>query len=141
MSSTTLFFNKDQDQANVNLYRLKCQRDMFPSWLQMRYVVTDMGKFDKGIDNTKSIRNPVNGNTIMTMGKATSKESAMKLGRGATAALQYLDEFDFIPYQTEIMNAASFAYSTAARNAEANNSLHARILSSTPNRFYAGRDM
>jgi len=132
MSSTALFFNKDQDQANINLYRLKCQRDMFPPWMQMRYVINDSGKFDKGIDNTKSIRNPVNGNIIMTMGKATSKDSAMRLGRGATACLQYYDEFDFIPYQTEIINAASFAYSTAARNAAANNSLYGRIYSSTP---------
>lgn len=132
MASTALFFNKDQDQANVNLYRLKCQRDMMPAWMQMRMVMTEDGKFDKGIDNTKSIRNPVNGNIIQTMGKATSKESAMKLGRGATAALQYYDEFDFIPYQTEIMNAASFAYSTAARNAAANGALFGRILSSTP---------
>ena len=132
MASTMLFFNKDQDQANMNLYRLKCQRDMMPAWLQMRAVVTDNGKFDKGIDNTKSIRNPVNGNTIMTMGKATSKETAMKLGRGSTAALQYLDEFDFIPYQLEIMNAASFAYSTAAKNAALNGSLYGRVLSSTP---------
>ena len=132
MSSTALFFNKDQDQANMNLYRLKCQRDMMPTWMQMKYIVTDEGKVDKGIDNTKSIRNPVNGNIIMTMGKATSKEAAMKLGRGATASLQYYDEFDFIPFQTEIMNAASFAYSTAARNAEANRSLYCRILSSTP---------
>lgn len=132
MASTALFFNKDQDQANMNLYRLKCQRDMMPAWMQMRAVIDDNGKFDKGIDNTKSIRNPVNGNTIMTMGKATSKESAMKLGRGATAALQYFDEFDFIPYQIEIMNAASFAYSTAATNAGKNGSLHIRALSSTP---------
>lgn len=132
LSSTSLFFNKDQDQANINLYRLKCQRDMMPTWLQMRFIVNDSGKFDKGIDNTKSIRNPVTGNTITTMGKATSKESAMKLGRGATAALQYYDEFDFIPYQTEIMNAASFAYSTAAKNASMNGALYGRILSSTP---------
>lgn len=138
MSSTMLFFNKDQDQANMNLYRLKCQRDMMPTWLQMRAVVDENGKFDRGVDNTKSIRNPVNGNTIMTMGRATSKETAMKLGRGATAALQYYDEFDFINWQTEIMNAASFAYSTAARNAEANGSLFGRILSSTP-KFKTGR--
>ena len=140
MASTALFFNKDQDQANMNLYRLKCQRDMMPAWLQMRTVMTENGKFDKGIDNTKSIRNPVNGNTIMTMGKATSKESAMKLGRGATAALQYYDEFDFIPYQIEIMNAASFAYSTAAKNAESNGSLFGRILSSTPKHHYVYLD-
>ena len=132
MASTTMFFNKDQDQANMNLYRLKCQRDMMPSYLQMKSVVTSDGKMDKGTDNTKSIRNPVNGNIIMTMGKATSKETAMKLGRGCTSSLVYYDEFDFIPYQTEIMNAASFAYSTAAKNAEANGALHCRILSSTP---------
>lgn len=132
MASTALFFNKDQDQANINLYRLKCQRDMMPSYLQMRMVMTDNGKFDKGIDNTKSIRNPVNNNIIMTMGKATSKESAMKLGRGATAALQLFDEFDFTPYQTEIMNAASFAYSTASKNAAMNSALFGRILCSTP---------
>lgn len=132
MSSTMLFFNKDQDQANMNLYRLKCQRDMFPSWMQMRYVVSDSGKVEKGIDNTKSIRNPVNDNVIMTMGKATSKDSAMRLGRGSSSALIYFDEFDFIPYQTEIINAASFAYSTAAKNAAANGSLYGRVFSSTP---------
>lgn len=132
MSSTILFFNKDQDQANMNLYRMKCQRDMLPTYLQMRMVVTDEGKTDKGIENTKSIRNPVTGNTVMTMGKATSRESAMKMGRGATAALQYFDEFDFIPKQIVIMNASSFAYSTAAKNAAKNRSLYGRILSSTP---------
>lgn len=141
MSSTMLFFNKDQDQANMNLYRLKCQRDMMPAWMQMRIVMTENGKFDKGIDNTKSIRNPVNGNTIMTMGRATSKETAMKLGRGATAALQYLDEFDFINFQIEIMNAASFAYSTAAKNAEKHGSLFGRVLTSTPKNtlYYSNR--
>lgn len=132
MSSMMLFFNKDQDQANQNLYRLKCQRDMFPTWLQMKSVVTEDGKIDKGIDNTKSIRNPINGNSIITMGKATSKDSAMRLGRGATSAMQYYDEFDFIPYQTEIMNAASFAFSTASENARKHNSLAIRALSSTP---------
>lgn len=132
MSSTILFFNKDQDQANMNLYRMKCQRDMLPSYLQMRITVDDNGKADKGIENTKSIRNPVTNNTVQTMGKATSKESAMKMGRGATAALQYLDEFDFIPKQIDIMNAAAFAYSTAADNARAAGALYCRILSSTP---------
>lgn len=90
------------------------------------------GKVDKGIENIKSMRNPVTGNTISTMGKATSKESAMKMGRGATAALQYFDEFDFIPFQTEIMNASAFAYSTAAQNAKTNGGLFSRILTSTP---------
>ena len=48
MSSQMLFFNKDQDQANMNLYRLKCQRDMLPAYLQMRTIELDGGKIDKG---------------------------------------------------------------------------------------------
>ena len=56
----------------------------------------------------------------------------MRLGRGSSSALIYFDEFDFIPYQTEIINAASFAYSTAAKNAAANGSLYGRVFSSTP---------
>lgn len=136
LSSTMLFFNKDQDQANMNLYRLKCQRDMLPGYLQMRTIELDGGKIDKGIENTKSIRNPVTQNTITTMGRATSKETAMKMGRGATAALQYFDEFDFINFQTEIMNAASFAYSTASKNAAMNGSLYGRILTSTPESLF-----
>ena len=132
LSSQMLFFNKDQDQANMNLYRLKCQRDMLPGYLQMRTVELEGGKIDKGVENTKSIKNPVTQNTITTMGRATSKESAMKMGRGATSPLQYFDEFDFINFQIEIMNAASFAYSTASNNAAKHGSLYGRILTSTP---------
>lgn len=132
LSSQALFFNKDQDQANINLYRLKCQRDMLPPYLQMRTITLEDGKVDKGIENTKSVRNPVTGNMITTMGKATSKETAMKLGRGATASLLYFDEFDFIPYQIEIMNASAFAYSTASKNAIENGGMACRILTSTP---------
>ena len=35
MAATFLFFNKDFPLAKQNLYRLKCQRDMMPRWLQM----------------------------------------------------------------------------------------------------------
>ena len=65
-------------------------------------------------------------------GEVVNEETAMKMGRGATAALQYFDEFDFINFQVEIMNAASFAYSTAAKNAANNGGLFGRILTSTP---------
>lgn len=132
LSSQILFFNKDQENATKNLYRLKCQRDMLPSWMQMRSVVTEDGKIDKGTENVKSMRNPVTNNIITVMPSAGSKDSAMKLGRGSTAALQMLDEFDFISYNIEIINAASFAYSRAAENAKRNSSLYGRIFCSTP---------
>ena len=66
------------------------------------------------------------------MPKATSKDAAIKLGRGETAAFHYLDELDFMPWNTEIMKAASFSYARASENAIKNKSLYGRVMSSTP---------
>lgn len=134
-----LFFNKDFPQAKVNLYRLKCQREMLPSFLKMEYAYTEDGRIDKGINNVTSMRNPINGNQIKCMTKATSIDIANSQGRGDTAAMHYMDEFDFWPYGTTIMKAAAFAYSKASENAVKNNSLHCRICTSTPG-FTSSRD-
>ena len=127
ISANFLFFNKDQDMAKTNLYRLKCQRDMIPSYLQMRAIVSEEGKVDKGTDNVTSMRNPITNNTITVMPKPTSKDAAVKLGRGNTAAFHYYDEFDFIPFNMEIINAAAFSYARASENAKKNGSLYGRI--------------
>ena len=139
VSTQFLFFNKDFPQAKVNLYRLKCQRMMLPTYLQMEYAYTEDGKIDKGINNVTMMRNPINGNQIKCMTKATSVDIANSQGRGDTAAMHYMDEFDFWPYSTTIMKAAAFAYSKASENAAANNSLHCRICTSTPG-FTSSRD-
>lgn len=132
LATNMLFFNKDQQMAKLNLYRLKCQRDMLPRWMQMKTMVDDTGKVDRGQDSVTMMRNPVTGNTISVMARATSKEGGTKLGRGATAAIQYYDEFEFIPFNMDIIKAASFAYSRASENAKKNASLYGRIFSSTP---------
>lgn len=132
MSSTFLFFNKDFQGAKDNLYRLKCQRDMLPAWLQMRLAYSEDGTVDKGNDSATVLRNPINGNIIHVMPRATSHDSAIQLGRGKTAAFHYQDEFDFEPYNTEIKDAASYSYATASANAKKNYSLYGRILTSTP---------
>ena len=132
LATNMLFFNKDYQMAKTNLYRLKCQRDMLPTWMQMRTIIDDNGKVDRGQDSITAMRNPITGNTITVMPRATSKDAAVKLGRGATAAIQYYDEFDFIPFNIEIINAASFAYSRASENAKKNSSMYGRIYSSTP---------
>ena len=132
MASTFLFFNKDFPLAKQNLYRLKCQRDMMPKWLQMTIAYKEDGGVDKGRDSITMMSNPINGNTIKVMPKATSRDSAIKLGRGDTAAFHYMDEFDFWPYNTEIMKAAAFAYARASENAIKNKSLHGRTFTSTP---------
>ena len=79
-ASTFLFFNKDADQAKRNLYRLKCQRDMLPEFMQMRIMIGEDGSIDKGQENITSMRNPINNNTISIMPKATSKDAGVKLG-------------------------------------------------------------
>lgn len=132
MSATFLFFNKDQPLAKQNLYRLKCQRDMMPAYLQMKIAIDGEGSILKETNNITTMRNPVTNNTIKVMPKAVSMDAAIKLGRGETAALHYLDEFDFTPWNTEIMKASSFSFARASENAAKNHSLFGRVLSSTP---------
>ena len=138
-STQFLFFNKDFPQAKVNLYRLKCQREMLPAYLQMTHAYTDDGKIDKGINNVTTMRNPLNNNSIKCMTKATSVDIARSQGRGDTAAMHYMDEFDFWPYNETIMKAAAFSYARASENAVKNKSLHCRICTSTPG-FASSRD-
>lgn len=142
MSSTMLFFCKDFPLAKQNLYRLKCQRDMLPKWMQMRIAIKADGRMDKGQDSITIMRNPITNNVIKVMPKATSQDAAIKLGRGETASGYWNDEFDFTPWNTEILDAAAFAYSTARDNAKENHSLYGRILTSTPGYLntQAGKD-
>jgi hypothetical protein len=72
VSATFLFFNKDYPLAKQNLYRLKCQRDMLPLFLQEKFAYDENGGIDKGIDNVTSLKNPITNNTILVMPKATS---------------------------------------------------------------------
>lgn len=132
MASTFLFFNKDFPLAKQNLYRLKCQRDMLPTWMQMKIAYKEDGSVDKGRDNITSLKNPITNNEIKVMPKATSKDAAIKMGRGETAAVHYMDELDFTNFNTEIMKAAAFSYARASENAIKNKSLYGRVFTSTP---------
>lgn len=132
MSATFLFFSKDYPLAKQNLYRLKCQRDMLPTWMQMRLAFKEDGSIDKGQDSITTMRNPITNNIIKVMPRAVSQDAAVKLGRGDTAAFYWNDEYDFTPYNNEIMDAAAYAFSTASKNAKKNHSLFNRSLSSTP---------
>lgn len=131
LSTNMSFFNKKAEDAQMNLSRLKSQRDMLPEYLQMRVAFSEEGTIKEN-NNVKSMINPINKNKITCMPKATGKESAMSIGRGFTTALQHLDEFDFMPWNTEIVDASVFAYRTAHENAIKNKSLSARIFTSTP---------
>lgn len=132
MAATFTFANKDAANNKLNLYRLKCQRDMLPTYIQMRLSVDKEGNFIKEKNNVMSMSNPITGNSINLLPRANSADSANSNGRGMTASIMYFDEFDFEPYNTTTLNSSAFAYSTASRNAITNGNVACRLFTSTP---------
>jgi hypothetical protein len=132
-SSSALLFNKDLALSKENLARMKDQRDLYPTYLQMRVAFDEeTGGIIKGADNITTMKNPVTNNTIKVMPCATSKEAADRLGRGYTAPILLYDEVDWEQHAITVMMASVFAYSTASKNAIDNHSMSCRLLLSTP---------
>lgn len=142
-STNISFFNKKTEDAQMNLARLKNQRDCLPAYMQMKILVTDDGQLEKETDNVRSFMNPVTRNKIQCMPRATSAEAGMGLGRGLTTAIQCFDECDFTPFIDHILNSSMFAFKTASDNAKRNGALTARIFTSTPGdlQFRTGKFM
>ena len=131
-NSEIMFLNMLAERAIENLGRLKDQRDLLPKFLQFKITFDDEGNEIKGTDNVKTLRNPSNGNSVVTKPSARSVEAAERIGRGSSQPIQYYDEFEFTNCIKTIMEAAGPAFSTASDNAKRNNSMYGRILTSTP---------
>lgn len=133
-SSHMALFNKDLDASKENLERLKAQRDLLPSYLQLKNVevVDDSGNVEKEIDNVYKIYNPLTKNKITVKSSARSLDHARKLGRGNSLPITYYDEAEFSDWIAEIVEASGPAYNTAAENARRNKAAYCRIFSSTP---------
>ena len=127
-----MFLNITAERAIANLTKVKDQRALLPAYLQFKIAFDEDGKEIKGVDNTKTLKNASNGNSIVTKPSARGIEAAERIGRGSSQVIQYYDEFEFISYIKTIMAASGPAYSTASENAKRNNSIHCRILTSTP---------
>jgi hypothetical protein len=131
-NSEFMFINKKQEDANNNLARLKDQRELLPSYMRMKEIVTEEGKLQKGNNNVQSVTNPATSNKIVTKPSARTLEAAEGLGRGCTQPIQYYDEVEFTPYIKTIIEAAGPAFNTASANARRNNAAYCRIFTSTP---------
>jgi hypothetical protein len=131
-NSEIAFINKRSEDAINNLARLKAQRDLLPSYMQMKIAYDEDGDEVKERNNVKSLMNPTNKNRIVTKPSATSIQTADGIGRGNTQPIQYYDEVEFTPFIKTIIEAAGPAFVTAARNAKRNNSAYCRIFTSTP---------
>ena len=131
-NSEMMFLNITADRAYANLAKVKDQRALLPKYLQFKVAFDDEGKEIKAADNTKTLKNASNGNSIVTKPSARGIESAERIGRGSSQVIQYYDEFEFIAYIKTIMEAAGPAFNTASENAKRNNAIACRIMSSTP---------
>lgn len=131
-NSEFMFINKIHDDALANLKRLKDQRDLLPGYLQFKISLDEDGKVVKGNDNVKTLKNAINGNSIVTKPSARSEEHAEGIGRGSTQPIQYFDEVEFTPHIYTIVTASGPAYRTASENAKRNGAAYCRIFTSTP---------
>ena len=137
------FMNKKQSDSDANLKKFKQHKLLLPNWMQQKYnfiedsknAIDSVGKIVKGVDNVRTIENPVTGNIIESKPSATSIEAADSIGRGNTSPIQWSDESEFTKFIGTIIQASGPAYVRAAEIAERNNSVHCRIFSSTPKPF------
>jgi hypothetical protein len=127
-----MFIHKDHNGSKGNLASLKTIRDALPSYLQMSAAITSEGKTLKVKNTVETMQHPLNHNKIVTFASARSKAYANNLGRGCTMPLQYYDEFAFMLYNNIVYGAAMPAYSTAAKNAKANNAPYGILITTTP---------
>jgi len=131
-NSRMLFMHKDHGGSKDNLSKLKEIRDALPSWLQMSSAIGLDGKKLKVPNTREGIVHPINHNRIDTAASARSKDAAEKLGRGATVARQFWDEFGFILFNDISYTAAAPAFSRASETAAKNNAPYGIIITTTP---------
>lgn len=128
-----MFLCKDGPGSKNNLLEMKKQRDVLPLYMQAKWVINDDGevKVAPG-DNQTYLKNPLNGNRIVTATGGTSIDAADRCGRGLTQAVQFYDEVEFTAHIGTIIDAAGPAFNTASRNARANGAPYCRVFTSTP---------
>ena len=135
------FISLSQGGADDNLKKFKGLKDVLPVWMQQKFnfvedeLTGDM-KIDKGMDNVRTIRNPVTGNFIQSKPSARSEAAADLIGRGNTAPIQWSDETEFTQYMGTIIAASGPAYVRAAQTAERNGAHHCRMFTTTPKLYF-----
>ena len=126
-NSEMMFTNITAERAIANLGKVKDQINLLPPYLQFKVAYDEDGKEIKGIDNTKTLKNATNNNSIVTKPSARGIEAAERIGRGSSQVIQYYDEVEFCAFIKTIVEAAGPAFVTASDNARKNNAMHCRI--------------
>lgn len=127
-----MFINKKHDDSKKNLKQMKELRSALPEYLQMDALTDRDGKKIRVQNAAETLQHPSNKNVIKTLPAARTKALADGAGRGATMAIQYYDEFAFMPYNFIIYTAAAPAYSRAMQNARQNGAPYGMLITTTP---------
>lgn len=127
-----MFINKKHEDAKNNLKSMRNIRTSLPEYLQMDTVMDSAGKKIRVPNTAETLQHPTNRNTIVTLPAARTKAQADGAGRGCTMAIQYYDEFAFMPYNSIIYTAAVPAYSRASQNAQRNKAPYGMLITTTP---------
>ncbi len=127
-----MFGHKKHAGAKDNLKTLKNIRDLLPEYLRMNSAIDPNGKQVKAPNTLETLQNPINKNLIVTLPGARTPSLADGAGRGATMAVQFFDEFAFLPYNDIVYAAAAPAFSKAADNARRYNAPYGMLITTTP---------
>lgn len=127
-----MFANKKHDDSKANLRTMKNLRAALPEYLRMEAQLDRDGKQIRAPNTAETLQNPINRNLITTLPGARTPALAEGAGRGATVAIQYYDEFAFLPYNDIVYTAAMPAFSKASENAKANGSPYGVLITTTP---------
>ena len=127
-----IFANKKHDDSKANLRTMKNLRAALPEYLRMEAVIGPDGKQVRVPNTAETLQNPINRNLITTLPGARTPALAEGAGRGATVAIQYYDEFAFLPYNDIVYTAAAPAFSKASENAAKNGAPYGMLITTTP---------
>jgi hypothetical protein len=135
------FYCYDNTRAKENLQTVIGVLENLPEYLRIynlkkkvdketgRVSYKDKGEAGKKI---KSHENGVMNNKAYASTTGQTKQSADKAGRGATQAKMNFDEFGWSRFNYIVWGAASYAHTTAAKNAERAGKPHGVSFTSTP---------
>lgn len=127
-----MFANKKHEDSKANLRTMKNLRAALPEYLRMEAQLDRDGKQIRAPNTAETLQNPINRNLITTLPGARTPALAEGAGRGATVAIQYYDEFAFLPYNDIVYTAAMPAFSKASENAKSNGSPYGVLITTTP---------
>lgn len=131
-SSGILHFNKNQQDANMNLRRMQDAIRMLPMYLQhSNYDNLDPSDKRRVKNNEKSIRNAIDA-TIEAMASAGNEAKADAMARGKTASKLWWDELAFIFFNEALYGASIPAYEKAREIAEQNGVPYNVTITTTP---------